>query len=268
MQIRHLFQIVLLLSFSVRAEPPAYDGEYSKNQFTTAFHCEKPFADPDVPGEICIHNAYESNRRVTLLKKDSSETCALETGAVFMFHNEAAHHYFPVTRLTLPNTCDSPNSYRVAIVGREVRQYQVLELEEVSDSRKILDLNSLVQAQGTLDERIETSAGYQDIRWDYDLDGPPKTVLKLPIPLFEGYVLHYYGEDIYGGNPRILVIGDRTYSLTGPCSFPWLRAFRLDKEFFLESGSGCCGCGWRDEFLFRITENGPERVFWNASWGD
>jgi hypothetical protein len=268
MQIRNLFPIVFLLILTLRAEQKeeTFDGEYSSSQFSFVFHCETPFADPDVPGDICIHGPFAPKSRVTLLKKDISKTCVLETDEVFTWHDETSS--FTATRLRSPNDCDPPNSYRVAVVGREVFEYEVLELEVVSDTQKIRKLNWLVQAQRALDEKIETSAGSQDIRWDYDSDAPPRIVLKLPIPSFEGYVLHYYGERIYDGNPRILIIGDRTYPLTGPCSFPWLRAFRLDDDFFLESGSGCCGCGWRDEFLFRITENGPERVFWNPNWGN
>jgi hypothetical protein len=78
----------------------------------------------------------------------------------------------------------------------------------------------------------------------------------------------YSNENLGVSGPRLLVINDRVYPLTGWCSYQTLNVFRLEGQYYIQSGSCCCNCGITIMELFRITPEGPMVVLSDESLSD
>lgn len=75
-------------------------------------------------------------------------------------------------------------------------------------------------------------------------------------------------DEHFCSGPRVIVINGIAYPLTGWCSYPFMRIFRLNGKYYLESGSACCGCGITIKELFKIEPTGLVEIQSDGSLSD
>jgi hypothetical protein len=143
-------------------------------------------------------------------------------------------------------------------------------MEEITAKKRVQSLDKLVRNKNVL-EKLRTKAG---MAWDYKLSRDLPMVHRYPIPKMETFIVAYKtllsdeGDlDLLAG-PRAIIINNIAYPLTGWCSYPYMRTFRLDEEYYLESGSHCCECGITIKELFKIKQTGPVEVHSDGSLSD
>jgi hypothetical protein len=130
-------------------------------------------------------------------------------------------------------------------------RYEILPLNEIRDCTSIRDLDQLARASGLLEILLKKNRGATYAL--ADLSPAPKV-----ISLGDARIVEYRYS--WATGPRVLVLNGKISALTGQCSFPALRAFRLDGKIYIESGSSCCECGISGIELFRITPEGTVLV--------
>jgi hypothetical protein len=95
-------------------------------------------------------------------------------------------------------------------------------------------------------------------------------VLNYPMKNRQAYILEYEfsSDGIVLCGPRVMVINSYVRGLTGQCSYPYVRMFRINNQSYIESGSFCCECGITGQEIFRIEETGPVLVYHDYSFSD
>lgn len=177
---------------------------------------------------------------------------------------------FFFTKLASSFEKGAAKKYSVVVLGRAVKTYAPLPLEEGIDKETIGSLDRRIQDGNYLENLLSHSktlilAG-TDVK--EDIPAPLPKVVRYPLPHAEIYRATYnFGSaDIEG--PRIILINGKMYPLTGWCSYPYLRAFLLNGDYYLETGSACCGCGMTAQVLFGIEREGPVIVHADVSESD
>jgi hypothetical protein len=157
-----------------------------------------------------------------------------------------------------------------AVLGSRISSYQIVKMEEITDKRKVQSLDKFVRNKNVL-EKLRTKAGEAE---GYELSNDLPKVHRYPIPEMETFIVSYKtllpyegGSDVASG-PRAIIINSIAYPLTGWCSHRYMRAFRLDGEYYLESGSHCCECGITINELFKIRQTGLVEVHSDGSLSD
>jgi hypothetical protein len=120
-------------------------------------------------------------------------------------------------------------------------------------------------------EKLRTKAGEA---WDYKLSRDLPIVHRYPIFKMETFIVAYKsffsdeGDFDFPSGPKAIIINNIAYPLTGWCSYPYMRGFRLDGEYYIESGSRCCECGITIKELFKIKQTGPVEIHSDGSLSD
>jgi hypothetical protein len=93
---------------------------------------------------------------------------------------------------------------------------------------------------------------------------------RYPTPKREVFIVAYdERKDVHCcSGPRVILISGSAYPLTGWCSYPFMRTFRLNGKYYLESGSACCGCGITIMELFKIEATGLVEAYSDGSLSD
>lgn len=218
---------------------------------------------------ICLLGEYKRDTQVTLLGKGTSRTCSAKTEETGFYEGEITGH-FSFTTVSTTTECGDADLYSLAVLGSRISSYQIVKMEEITDKRKVKSLDKSVRNKNVL-EKLRTKAGDAE---GYELSNESPEVYRYPISKMETFIVSYKtlfpcsgGSDVTSG-PRAIVINSIAYPLTGWCSHQYMRAFRLDWEYYLESGSHCCECGITINELFKIKQTGPVEVHSDGSLSD
>ena len=209
---------------------------------------------------ICLLGKYERGIRATLLEIEKSRVCVAKTEESGDYEGPVVGH-LPFTMISGPK-CQDPDLYSIAVLNHPVGNYQLLQLQEVINKNKVQDLDKFVRSRLVL-EKLRTKAGKAE---EYELSNELPIVHRYPIPKLEAFIVSYKKvicdeltvEGVRG--PRAIIVNGVAFPLTGWCSYPYLRAFRLDGQYYLESGSNCCDCGITIKEIFQIKSTGPIEV--------
>jgi len=237
-----------------------------KPEFAFVIDCD--WADKE--SNICLLGNYKRGIGVTLLEVGQPRTCLSQTRDTVDHKDEAGDALYPFTPIFPVAQCGSVHSYSIAVLGSRISSYQIVKMEEITEKRKVRSLDKLVRNKNVL-EKLRTKAG---MAWDYKLFKDLPIVHRYPIPKMETFILAYKtllsGEkepDPLAG-PRAIIINNIAYPLTGWCSYPYMRGFCLDGEYYIESGSHCCECGITIKEIFKIKQTGPVEAHSDGSLSD
>jgi hypothetical protein len=257
---RFVFFSAFLLAIILHVFPvnPLYvhADPQSKIHFAFVIGCDLA----DEPGKICLLGAFKLGIKVTLLEAKRPKICISKTSEFTVADSVNLMKVSPAAH------CGLPNQYGIAILEAKVDSYEIIELEEISDKKKVESMDKLVRVTVVLQNLLEKEQGLIPGKIDALSDILPK-VYRYPIPKIEAFIVAYdKSADVSG--PRAILINGVPYPLTGWCSYPHMRAFGLNGEYYLESGSYCCGCGITVKELFKIEPTGLVAVCSNDSLSD
>jgi len=211
------------------------------------------------PGN-CLLGKYPQNLKVTLLEIDQAEIWTSYTREPIDYQGEISS--FSVTPVFSAPRCGEGRYYGIAILDSIITNYEIVKLERISDDKKIQSLDRIVRSTTVL-EKLRTNITKET----YEPEGLPEVFLY-PMPEIETFVVSYEGgyPGIFG--PRVVLINGSAYPLTGWCSYPYMGSFRLNGDYYIESGSLCCECGITLMELFRIRPTAPVKVHSDGSLSD
>jgi hypothetical protein len=206
---------------------------------------------------LCLVGKFKAKIKVTLLSSlsGSKKVCAATTSQ--WEELDTGNGY--LTELT--GSCETPDGYDIGILRQPVKDYEKLSLKEVTNTETVSKVSRIVMSsKALLALREKKEMG------SIELGGATLRVYQVPVPGLHILIASFeYSKD---NGPRIIVINDRIYPLTGWCSFPTLNVFRLEGQHYISSGSSCCECGIIVHELFRITPKGPVTVLADASFSN
>jgi len=258
-----LLLLILVISESLSCAPYLRTGSEQKRDFGFVIPCKWVGEEG-----TCFLGNYKAGLSVTLLEKRRSKSCIAKT--------EGSKEYkglgplFPVTKLYTTDACGLADLYSVAILRSKVWDYEILLLEEILDGEKIKSLDTFVRST-TILEGLRTKAQGGIPGEISEIENQWPKLYRYPIPEIEVFIVAYDEkeiEDYCCSGPRVILIKGTAYPLTGWCSYPFMRIFRLNGEYYLESGSACCGCGITIMELFKIKQRGPVEVHSDGSLSD
>jgi hypothetical protein len=204
-----------------------------------------------------------------MLHPGTEKTCAGTTSANTEYI-ESANAYLT----EIVGSCSPKFAIGVALLQKNVVDYKQLHLERLTEPAKVDKIDQTVRKSEVLSvlRTKAQSAVPGDLR---ALDGVTPKVYRLSLPKAEIFVAaynseHSRNEDVYvpESGPKVIMVNGRAYPLTGWCSFATLDVFRLNGQYFIHSGSRCCGCGIVGMELFRVTPKGPVEVLSDYSLSD
>jgi hypothetical protein len=260
------FLPITLLTNSNASQSLGKPQTHPKHEFAFVIDCD--WAGKE--SSICLLGKYKRGIGITLLEVGQPKTCLSETRDAVDHKDEAGDILYPFTPIFPVAQCGSVHSYSIAVLSSRISSYQIVKMEEITAKKWVQSLDKLVRNKNVL-EKLRTKAG---MAWDYKLSRDLPMVHRYPIPKMETFIVAYKtllsdeGDlDLLAG-PRAIIINNIAYPLTGWCSYPYMRTFRLDEEYYLESGSHCCECGITIKELFKIKQTGPVEVHSDGSLSD
>ncbi len=221
--------------------------------------------NPD-PSQFSLYGRHPLNQRVHLLAQQENAFCAATTLKYDEFKAPVGAFEFTILRPSA--ACKRPSNYSVAFFGR-VTEYQIVRLQPISEQRVIASVDREFRespAMASLRNKAQDTFPGEKIA---PLDAFKPKLLRFNSRGLSGSVLSYEktNKDWVDG-PRALWIKDKVYPLTGWCSYPYLRAFVLNRSFYFESGSYCCGCCITFRELFQLDAAGVRVVLVDGSGSD
>lgn len=234
-----------------------------KHNFAFVIVCDSASRESN----ICLLGKYKSGIQVTLLEVGQPRTCISKTKKAIDYKDHLGDTLYSVTMVSTAKECGDASLYGIAVLGSRITSYQIVKLDEVTEKKKVQSLDKFVRNKNVLEKLRNTEAGRA--AEDYELSEDLPIVHRYPIPKMETLIISYKTRLGEGGpevaGPRTIIINNIAYPLTGWCSYPYMRTFRLNGEYYLESGSCCCECGIRIQELFKIKQTGPVEVHSDGS---
>jgi hypothetical protein len=234
-----------------------------KHEFAFVIDCFWTKRKPN----ICLLGKYKRGTPITLLEIGRSRTCLLNTEESGDYEGEITA--FPFTSVSPATKCGDASLYSIAVLGSRICSYQIVKMEEIIDKTKVQSLDKFVRSKNVLETLRQKAQG--TAAEDYELPNDLPIVHRYPIPKMEIFILSYktlLGEFNVASGPRAIIINSIAYPLTGWCSYPYMRGFCLNGEYYIESGSHCCECGTTIKELFKMKQTGPVEVHSDSSLSD
>lgn len=235
--------------------------EEAKSKFAFVFNSSR---NPDANSFI-LYGHYPLDQRVYLLNTSKTYFCEAITKEQRSFDDETVS--FPITTLDQATDCGSPTEYAVAFFNA-ISEYRIVDLQSISNASRISTLDMLVRRSSAPNE-IRTKA--QDLipgDEEFPLDELSARAYRFDVANAQGYIVSYEKGADYAYGPRFIVFDRTVHALTGWCSYPHVRAFILNGILYIESGSGCCGCGITIMELYKIEQDRVTLIYADASESD
>lgn len=212
-----------------------------------------------------LYGAHAPGRDVYLLDLFRDRFCKGRTHNVRDYNDGV--DCFPITDVLAEGDCGAPKDYHVAFF-EPVSQYRRVQLDPVYDSSLAESLQKRVRDSSALRSLRNKLMGTirEDPMWP--LNSFSFRMYKIQISKADLYILSYESPESTLFGPRLVLRGDILYPLTGWCSYPYFHAFTLNGELYLESGSGCWGCGATVMEIFRVDDKEVTLVCFDASESD
>lgn len=209
---------------------------------------------------LYIIGSAPSGRTAYLLNNESGDFWKCETGDSIAYFEELSGIDWTLTSLT-PQP-DTLMRFDLSFLASEEFQYELVGKQAVSEAAFVKDIDRQIKLSGYID----TLLAYDDAFVTDTLvaDSLP-AISRINIPGQEVFLVTYsYMRSLPG--PRLLIINNKVFPATGPCSYEYFYPFRIGDRFFLQTGSSCCECGWVIDQVFEIADNALFLVFQDDSY--
>jgi hypothetical protein len=249
-----VFAIVSILIACMSRRNDGTTVEESK--FAFAVTCGEPESQ-----ELCLEGQFKAGINVTLLQSDSLKTCSTKTIRITE-QSESSGSY--LTRLE--GSCGIPKEFDIAVLNKSVTDYEHIFPKEIVSpdivsriDKSIKDNNALLSLRKKAQDLIPG-----EIK---ELEGVAPSIYQFFLPDARVMIASYkLSTDMTG--PQVVLINDRVYPLSGWCSYETLNVFRYNSQYYIQTGSYCCGCGITIMELYRITPNSLVEVLSDGGLSD
>lgn len=218
-----------------------------RSDFAFAINC----GEPESPA-LCLVGRFKAGTNVSLLESEPGNVCTAKTTSR-VEKAESSGAYF--TRLY--GSCKIPKEFVVAVLKKPVRDYLSVHLKEIIIADTASRIDQAIRNSRVLFKLLKKAQDLVPGKIK-ELEGIIPKVYEFTLPDSNVFIASYESsrENTGVSGPRVVIINDRHYPLTGWCSFMTLNVFRLNDQHYVQSGSCCCNCGISIMELFRITHKG------------
>lgn len=154
--------------------------------------------------------------------------------------------------------------YDLAFTTNDSFQYQQIPSEIINDSTFINDIDKEIKLSGYIDTLLAYDDKFPN---DFVIGKRKPKITRFKLPNGEALIVTYiYLEAVPG--PRMIILNNMIYPLTGPCSYQHAYPFRINNRLFIQTGSNCCECGWIIDQVFEITNDEVVLAFQDDSYSE
>jgi hypothetical protein len=218
--------------------------------------------------KLCLIGKFKSGIKLTLLQSGQQKTCKTQTTSNVEVYNETSGAY--VTELA--GSCEFPKEFSVGILKKPVWDYQHILPKKIVIADVISKTDRSIRDRGVLLKLVNRAQGVPlNTSEMKEFEKIVPQLHQFSLPEFNVIIASYdeFPDNLnYACGPRVIIINDRIYPLTGWCSYRTFDVFRLNGQYYVKSGSCCCECGITIMELFRITPNGLVKVYSNGDLSD
>lgn len=225
----------------------AAGASMEKSDFAFAVNCGEPGSP-----SLCLVGRFKATTNVTLLESVPGNACTAKTTSL-VEKSESSGAYF--TKLN--GSCKIPKEFVVAVLKKPVQDYASVPPKEIVNADTISKIDRAIRNSRVLLKLLKKAQDLVPGKIK-ELEGSIPKIYEFKLPDSNVFIASYESSSENTGvsGPRVIIINDRFYPLTGWCSFMTLNVFRLNDQYYVQSGSCCCNCGISIMELFRITSKG------------
>lgn len=266
MKVHKYFKIIFIVVFYIFSSllvSTGYGRDINESSFKKSdFAFVINFDEGPDSDKTYLLGKYPSGINITLLHKDLAKTCSAQTTTNVIRVDSSG------TDITeIKGTCVKQKIYKLAIINNSVENYKPVKPKRITDPERISAFDKKAKRSKAL---LYLKKNNQDgeIMDLQNIIGNVPQVSYFEIPPSEIYIISYHdnGENILG--PRVAIHKGGIYPLTGWCSYEALYVFLLNNEYYVQSGSFCCGCGVTTIELFKVSPSGIIKLYSDSSLSD
>lgn len=197
---------------------------------------------------------------IYLLNNETGQYWKCRTGSNQTYFEELSGGEWELTP-TLPQP-DTLKRFDISYSTSGKFRYDLVKKERITDSLFVEQIDQQIKLSGYID----TLLSYDDaFLADSVIGDSLPAITTIHIPGQEAFVITYsYMESLSG--PQMMIINNRIFPLTGPCSYEYVYPFQIDNRFFIQTGSSCCECGWVIDQVFEVSGESLILVFQDDSY--
>jgi hypothetical protein len=216
----------------------------------------------NVKDSLFVIGDRDKGKNIFLLNNETGDYCQAQTGEPQIYFEEISDVHWQLTPI-LPQP--SRNSrYDLAFAHPEHINFQLIGNTTIRDPILIADIDKEIKLSGFID----TLLAYDDKPPTDSVVGMYKPkITKINFPGEDAYVVTYSYVDSIPG-PRMLILNNNIFPLTGPCSYQHVYPFRINGRNFIQTGSSCCECGWVIDQVFEIIGDQVVLAFQDDSYSE
>lgn len=211
---------------------------------------------------IFLIGEYEPDRTVFLLNNEKGDIYRAKTGSQQVYYEKLLDIHWELTALKpQPKT---ETRLDLAFANENKINFKATPAIAITDSLFIANIHREIKLSGLID----TLLSYDDEFPSDSLVGiyKPK-IAKMDCQVGEAYVVTYSYVDSLPG-PRMVILNNCIFPLTGPCSYQQIYPFQINDRCFIQTGSTCCECGWVIDQVFEIKKDEVVLVFQDDSYSE
>lgn len=220
------------------------------------------FVEGPQSDKIYLLGKYPSRISITLLHKYLEKTCSAQTTSNIIKVDSSG-----ADLTEIQGNCVKPDIYKLAIINKNVENYKLINPRKIANPEKIASFDkTATQSKALLHLRHNNKDG--DVMNLQNLNGSTPQVSYFNTPSGEVYIISYHDNVFDANGPRIASFKGVMYPLTGWCSYDNFYIFLLNDEYYINSGSSCCGCGVTAIEIFKVTSDGIIKFDSNSDLSD
>lgn len=260
--IKFIFLLVICMFSSFLASTVYGKDVNESNLRKTDFAFVINFTDGPESGKVYLLGKYASGIDVTLLHKNQDMKCSAQTTS-----NNIRMDSSGADLTEIKGMCVKPEIYKLAVITKRVENYKHIKPIKINNTKIIAAFDKQAKrSKALLQLRDKNQDGQiMDLQ---NLSGAVPRVLDFNIPSGKYYIISYKDNVFEVSGPRLAVFKDSIYPLNGWCSYGEYYVFLLNDEYFIQSGSMCCGCGVTTIELFKLNQTGVIKFLSDSSLSD
>jgi hypothetical protein len=217
---------------------------------------------------IYLFGKFNLNEVVTLI--DNKTGYMFET-ATTSYHTENSENFgqFVLTKIK-----NQPETYKgsdfIAMFIKKPDDYRNIDIEKTKDKDLINKIDKLIRKSNYLETLLDKNVGGFITEVNLKNITPDVFMFKCGNTSVNIATYKFKPETNYplAFGPRLAVVDDIVFPLTGPCSYEEFYVFYLNSKYYIETGAHCCVCGVTGVEIFEIADNKVLNVFSDYSYSD
>jgi hypothetical protein len=241
--------------------PPNYHSRFVPKKVIQ--NTDKAFAlTLNVKDSVFVIGDRDTGKNIYLLNNETGDFCNAKTGNPQIYYEEISDIHWQLTPV-IPQP-QLKTRYDLVFAHNEKINFQLIGNSVLADQNLIADIHNEIKLSGFID----TLLAYDDeFPTDSIIGTNMPKIVKIDFPNDDAYVVTYSYVDSVPG-PRMIIINNNIFPLTGPCSYQHVYPFQINGRKFIQTGSSCCECDWVIDQVFEIVDDTIILVFQDDSYSE